>query len=1061
MANERRMTADRFYGGVTDRLDNLRSMLVYISDNNPSKDQLAGWVIDNTKADSRDAIGHHLNFLNAIEIIDLEESNCTLGNYGELWLEDENPMTLYRALNSGVKGFDLVLENLNEGPMTDEEIMDLLVNEYEEANMTKSGPAVRHREWLQVLGFVDRRDDLNYITSDGEEILENIGGQSNSPPDRQPSVWIEKTRQEGRDYKQSGPLALGKALIAPSRDSAGRKRYETMREADVGDIVLHLLQEQDAIVGVSRIASELDEDFEGPPDDRWADEQSDRGGYLRELEDYAELDDPIDIYDDVLSNEKYADRLHEIRDNHDGKIIYNKRLALNQGHYFTQAPEELVSIFVAESEDLSENLAQFGVEITGPSSGLPEAVDVYDSIAGATDDITERLEITSSDNWLADEISRMVIEDWSEVLTNLGPEYTASASDELRLTQLRRLYANTESRLQEQAGELGSGSINQLDEGQTLFAAMLRDLQEQTGQRVNANHVKLNLIFNEKYDIEEDETEIVEEQGPITHPVLSHLDGLSESIPVRKFTAPPEYWLAAIQYGATSFEEREFWESIEPGEIALLHTRAETATSVENQPSGIFGVGILGEKSTKTEDWWTDDVKEEPFEFTASYDRLFLTCDLERIDLAADLDELSSDELAEQLDALTTGLLDFDEIESICDETNGISFPAQGAHAIFRGGNGNPDHERPRALIEAMANRLTEVGTINAHAEFDGSISNEPLDGLHYPGNQTEEIVQQIESALRSGKHIILTGPPGTGKTEIARRVCSHLSDEYPHLFSDFQLTTATADWSTFDTVGGYMPESDDEEKDDLAFTPGVVLNRFKERKTGRQVNEPIVIDELNRADIDKAFGQLFTLLSGQSVQLPYTRGDEEIELVSAKQIEHAPKPHQYVVPESWRIFATMNTYDKTSLYEMSYAFMRRFAFIRVPAPEIPEDLEARERLMTEYAEAWDISRQERERQELIDIGNVWFQMNRAVEDRAIGPAIVQDVLYYVQENRDGIPLEQRLTRAVISYILPQLEGVPKRERIVRSIASVDTIDRDELNDAAMEMLEVGIIDDE
>jgi len=55
----------------------------------------------------------------------------------------------------------------------------------------------------------------------------------------------------------------------------------------------------------------------------------------------------------------------------------------------------------------------------------------------------------------------------------------------------------------------------------------------------------------------------------------------------------------------------------------------------------------------------------------------------------------------------------------------------------------------------------------------------------------------------------------------------------------------------------------------DLAFTPGIILNRLKDTQTGVQSNEPIIVDELNRADIDKAFGQLFTLLSGQSVQLP------------------------------------------------------------------------------------------------------------------------------------------------------------------------------------------------
>jgi len=47
----------------------------------------------------------------------------------------------------------------------------------------------------------------------------------------------------------------------------------------------------------------------------------------------------------------------------------------------------------------------------------------------------------------------------------------------------------------------------------------------------------------------------------------------------------------------------------------------------------------------------------------------------------------------------------------------------------------------------------------------------------------------------------------------------------------------------------------------ETCLSSGIVLNRYKDRKTEKQVNEPLVIDELNRADIDKAFGQLFTVL--------------------------------------------------------------------------------------------------------------------------------------------------------------------------------------------------------
>jgi putative restriction endonuclease len=128
------MTTDRFYGGVSDWLQNLRSMLAYIRDEHPSRNELTEWVVANTRANSKDAVSHHLTFLDAIEIVELSNTRCAFGDYDQQWLGDQNAETLYDALSSGVKGFDTTLEALREGPMTDEDIMDLLVSEFDDNN---------------------------------------------------------------------------------------------------------------------------------------------------------------------------------------------------------------------------------------------------------------------------------------------------------------------------------------------------------------------------------------------------------------------------------------------------------------------------------------------------------------------------------------------------------------------------------------------------------------------------------------------------------------------------------------------------------------------------------------------------------------------------------------------------------------------------------------------------------------------------------------------------------------------------------------------------------------
>lgn len=211
MADTRRMTADRFFGGVHGRLTNLQAMLSHISAASPTEENLITWVINNTKATSEDAVRHHLQFIHAIGLIDKQENRYQIGEYGAEYQIENDENVLYEALTSGVKGFQTILRALTERPLTDEDIMELLVSTYDECEMTTPGPAARHREWLQAIGYLERDGTLNRITKQGRSALSGM-----TPRDRVKEL-SRQLRQSDMRCVRRGPIADRQCL--PLRSS--------------------------------------------------------------------------------------------------------------------------------------------------------------------------------------------------------------------------------------------------------------------------------------------------------------------------------------------------------------------------------------------------------------------------------------------------------------------------------------------------------------------------------------------------------------------------------------------------------------------------------------------------------------------------------------------------------------------------------------------------------------------------------------------------------------------------------------------------------------------------
>jgi len=298
-----------------------------------------------------------------------------------------------------------------------------------------------------------------------------------------------------------------------------------------------------------------------------------------------------------------------------------------------------------------------------------------------------------------------------------------------------------------------------------------------------------------------------------------------------------------------------------------------------------------------------------------------------------------------------------------------------------------------------------------------------------------EVLIDQVITAIRNGKHIIFTGPPGTGKSKLASKICEMYSVQS-------KMVTASSNWSTYETIGGYRPDR----QGNLYFNEGIFLECLKDKTTNKPKNTWLIIDEINRSDIDKAFGSLFSVLTGDEVLLPFQSksGNSTVIKPQGRLNSIEPDDYTYIVPNDWRIIATMNTIDKASLYEMSYAFMRRFAFIPVG---IPKNITSE--LIEQYLLVWNMDTYPH-----IDIlVSIWKLINNY---RKIGPAIVEDIAKHTQDNDD-------FTSAMILYVLPQFEGLPVN-RIKEFITQLDVetdaiIDLHQLNDFVGDFFDVGVFE--
>jgi len=200
-------------------------------------------------------------------------------------------------------------------------------------------PAMKN--FLVYLGILNETGDFTNL---GSKILNYLPDEINY---RLPKVWLEKTYLKN---KEKGEYDIGKALLSPQKSNPslkskdGKKIYQSMTMTDIGDIVLHLAQDNDIIVGISKISSEVEEYPNGIPGLHRTESDTQRPWYLLRLSDYFEFKKSLPIYGEngVLSknNQKELDQIL----NENSNLFYDKNHNLNQGSYFTYVPPRLLKL---------------------------------------------------------------------------------------------------------------------------------------------------------------------------------------------------------------------------------------------------------------------------------------------------------------------------------------------------------------------------------------------------------------------------------------------------------------------------------------------------------------------------------------------------------------------------------------------------------------------------------------------------------------------------------------------------------------------------------------------
>ena len=282
---------------------------------------------------------------------------------------------------------------------------------------------------------------------------------------------------------------------------------------------------------------------------------------------------------------------------------------------------------------------------------------------------------------------------------------------------------------------------------------------------------------------------------------------------------------------------------------------------------------------------------------------------------------------------------------------------------------------------------------LNRYRDFLSMISTKPEAIEEYDKNKfleevfiTEDKYDSIVSILSKKKNIILEGAPGVGKTFIAKRLAYSIIGAKDK--SKVELIQFHQSYSYEEFIEGYRPV-----ENGFELQRGIFYKLCKKAENDKANNYYLVIDEINRGNLSKIFGELLMLIEADK------RGDS---------LKLAYSEEEFSVPENLYIIGLMNTADR-SLALIDYALRRRFSFIKIePAFES-------EKFRKAFNNKFD--------KDYENVINIIIKINEAIKnDKSLGDGFKIGHSYFCPDIKDRKGNKKDIQDIINYEIIPLLE---------------------------------------